>query len=175
MLDDTTRARLNMLVDGELATDDALSVALSAESDPEARRFLDRQRLVGELMRSSGARIAVQRDGSSLADRVSLAVASEVVPVSAEQTLGKAPRSFENVISLALAASLVAVAVYVGHAMQSDSAVNATQLASLAADTGATTQASLEAGLEPYILMHTQSAEHHSASMLPYMRVATHH
>lgn len=177
MLDDTTRVRLNLLMDDQMDPTEAADLSLAAEADNDAKRFLDRQYLVREVLRSH-SKIPVMRNGLSLADNVSLALQNELALPQASPEIARTIKTayrFEKSVSLALAASLVAIAVYVGQAMQSDTMVDTSRVATLAGDRTETTQASMEAALDPYILMHTQSAEHLTASMLPFMRVASYH
>jgi len=111
------RQQLSALVDGELAPDEARFLLRRLEHDTELSGRFERWQLCGDVLRGQVRRSA----GPDLADRVAAAVAA--APMAAEVAVPTAPQRRRQLWTrwgggAALAASVAAVAMFVGRPAQ---------------------------------------------------------
>ncbi|WP_028920370.1 sigma-E factor negative regulatory protein [Pseudoxanthomonas suwonensis] len=111
------RQQLSALVDGELAPDEARFLLRRLEHDTELSGRFERWQLCGDVLRGQVRRSA----GSDLAERIAAAVAA--APLTAEVAAPTAPQRRRQLWTrwgggAALAASVAAVAMFVGRPAQ---------------------------------------------------------
>ncbi|WP_028917424.1 sigma-E factor negative regulatory protein [Pseudoxanthomonas sp. J35] len=111
------RQQLSALVDGELAPDEARFLLRRLEHDTELSGRFERWQLCGDVLRGQVRRAA----GPDLADRIAAAVAA--APMGAEAAAAAAPQRRRQLWTrwgggAALAASVAAVAMFVGRPAQ---------------------------------------------------------
>ncbi|MTW21732.1 sigma-E factor negative regulatory protein [Allochromatium palmeri] len=107
MMTDEHRQRLSELQDGELAPAQVPALLDAMAADPELREHWERYTLIGQAMRGE----AIDPAARALADQVSRALATEPT-ILCPRRLGRVPRRWtRRYTGLALAASVLLVAV----------------------------------------------------------------
>jgi sigma-E factor negative regulatory protein RseA len=167
------RLRVSMLMDSDLDGRDNPRLLDRLEEDAELKATWARYHLIGDLMRSGRGPLA----DSDFAARVSAAIAEEptlLVP----KPLGRQMSVRPSIVSLGLAASLLAVAVLVGKSMNDNAEVfqaasrGGPALAKMAAKAPGLAENQADSQFNDYLVMHNETAYMAgSAGMLPYVRV----
>jgi sigma-E factor negative regulatory protein RseA len=167
------KMRLSMLLDGELRAGDNPRLLDKIENEDELKSVWGRYHLIGEVMRGSEGLLADRE----FAARVSAAV-REAPTALAPGRAKSGASSRQRLVHLAMAATLAAVAVFVGKSLNdnAEGLSGAAQVAdaSRAQDRDGPAQAdkAAEAQFNDYLLMHNETAYlAGSAGMLPYVRL----
>ncbi|WP_170161288.1 sigma-E factor negative regulatory protein [Methylocaldum marinum] len=168
MSDDDLRQKLSLLIDGELGKSDALALMARIESDAALRGQWHRYRLVSEVMRSGKVLPVDDRFVDRVRERV-----------SAEPTI-LAPRPEkhryrEKAVTAALAASLAAVAIWVGKSVSEYSPVRGPEvLAEIDSAGSGYGGSAVDPQIQDYLVTHNETAYLVGApGMLPYARLVT--
>jgi len=169
MSDDDLKQELSLLLDGELSKSDSLALLSRIERDAELSRQWHRYNLVSEAMRS-GKILPVD---DRFVDRVRDALADEPAILAPRP---EKHRYRERTVTAALAASLAAVAVFVGKSISEYSPVRGPEL--LAQQTALAEPEDARSAVDPhfrdYLVTHSETAYlTGSPGMLPYARVVT--
>ena len=169
------RLRVSMLMDADLEGRDNPRLLDRLEGDAELRATWARYHAIGDVLRSAGAPLA----GPDFAAKVAAAVAEEPT-VLAPKSLDRALTVRPSIVSLGLAASLVAVAVLVGKSMNDHAEVfqaaslgqPAAALERVAAAAPGAADSQADSQFNDYLVMHSETAYMAgSAGMLPYVRL----
>lgn len=160
---------LSALLDEELGLKDSRVLLDLVESDEALSRTLHRFSLASEILRA-GNSLPLLPD-SGFVGRVHAALAEEPV-VLAPRVLRHKMR--EKAATLALAASIAALAVFVGRSVNEHSPIMANEILAQVELSGPTAKPSMEPELREYLTMHNETAYLSGAQgMLPSIRLVS--
>jgi len=169
MIEDSLKQKLSLMLDDELGRDESLKLLAGIESDPALRVQWHRYNLVGMALRSQSSLVP----DSGFVDRISAALADEptiLAPQAAKSATRRDMGYRDKAVTLALAASLAAVAVMVGQSLHDYSPMNGPNVIGQAGDT----QASVDPEFRDYLVAHYETAYLSGAQgMLPSVRLVS--
>jgi sigma-E factor negative regulatory protein RseA len=173
-LDKDFKIKLSMLLDDELDASDTAKILGRMGSDEELRATWARYHLIGQLMRAPKTPVA----GSQFADRIKEAIKEEPA-VLAPRALERNRVQFRHkVVTVALAASLMGVAVLVSRSMNEHAAdvfqasTAWRQPTAVALEEQQATENIADTQFSDYLVTHNETAYMAgSAGMLSYVRV----
>jgi sigma-E factor negative regulatory protein RseA len=171
------RQKLSMLLDAELDWRDNPRLLDRLESEEEFRAVWAHYHLIGQVIRSPGGLLA----DADFAARVSAMIRDEptvLAPRQESRAVETAGR--HKVATLAMAASLVAVAVLIGKSLTDHSgdfyasSMQSQVIAAADSKSAESVEKMAEAQFNDYLLVHNESAYlAGSAGMLPYVRLVS--
>jgi sigma-E factor negative regulatory protein RseA len=171
------RERISALVDGELDRRDKQALLEQLARDPDARARWGRYHLIGDALRND-LPVAVDH---GLATRVSAALEREPTVLAPSRRWLPSGRPLKRTAGLAVAASLLGVAVLIGLPQNPEQGGVEQVVASSTAVGGALVtevprwdrgQPMVESRLNSYVVNHNEySASTGMQGMLPYMRI----
>ena len=164
---DGLRQELCLLLDEELGQRESLKLLSGIEADPELREQWRRYNLIGIAMRSRGALLPDR----GFVDRVSAALVDEPT-VLAPSTANRSRR--EKAVTIALAASLAAVAIMVGKSLNDYSPTRGPGLLAQVGLTDPAMQSPMDPEFRDYLVAHYETAYLAGAQgMLPSVRLVS--
>jgi sigma-E factor negative regulatory protein RseA len=167
MTESNVKEKLCLLLDGEMGPEESLRMLDRIEGDSELKEQWRRYCLITETMRSG----RVLMPDANFVDRVSAALADE--PTVLAPTHGKR-RIPEKVVTAALAASLVLVAVVVGRSLSAYSPVRGADLFASADLTTHPARSPVDPEVRDYLVTHYETAYLAGAQgMLPSVRLVS--
>jgi len=158
---------LSAYLDDELGYHESLGVMSRVQADPQVAAKLYRYAVARELMRSSSALVP----DAGFADRVQAALADEPVVL--------APRSWrsryrEKVTTLALAASVAALALLVGRSISQHAPWLGGEMLAQAPLSAPVVRAGVDPDLQGFVALHNESTYLSGAQgMLPSVRLVS--
>ncbi|BBL76056.1 sigma-E factor negative regulatory protein [Methylomagnum ishizawai] len=173
MIEDSLKQKLSLMLDDELGRDESLKLLAGIESDPALRAQWRRYNLVGMALRSQSSLVP----DSGFVDRISAALADEptiLAPQAAKSATRRDMGYRDKVVTLALAASLAAVAVMVGKSLHDYSPMNGPNVIAQSGIDGDNAQASVDPEFRDYLVAHYETAYLSGAQgMLPSVRLVS--
>jgi sigma-E factor negative regulatory protein RseA len=171
--DKELRMRISMLMDSDLDARDNPRLIGRLEEDAELQATWARYSLIGDVMRAPGAPLADKDFAAKISDLL-----ADEPTVLAPKALKTQMTARPSIVSLALAASLLVVAVLVGKSVNDHTDVF--QMAShgkvpsnqVAINGAQSVENQADSQFNDYLAMHSETAYMAgSAGMLPYVRV----
>ena len=167
------RQRISMLMDSDFEGRDYSRLLDRLDNESELKATWARYHMIGDVLRSAGKPVA----DASFSAKISTMLAEEPT-ILAPKTLNRGLTARPSIVSLALAASLTAVAILVGKSMSdhgdvfqaaSRGGLMSSQVALNAAEPA---ESQADSRFNDYLVMHNETAYMAgSAGMLPYVRV----
>lgn len=171
--DKELRMRISLLMDSDLDGRDNPRLIGRLEEDAELQATWARYSLIGDVMRSPGAPLA----DKDFAAKISAMIADEPT-VLAPKALKSQLTARPSIVSLALAASLMVVAILVGKSVNDHADVfqiasqGKTSPAQVAVKGAEPVENQADSQFNDYLVMHSETAYMAgSAGMLPYVRL----
>jgi len=150
MKNEITTEKLSALLDDELEYKDSLSLWTRVAQERELGEKLYRYGLARECMHDERPLLI----DSGFADRISQAIAEEPT-VFAPRALKQ--KHHERLATIALAASIAVLAVFVGRSINDYSPMRANEMLALVDMGSSAVKASMEPDLRDYLTMHNES------------------